>query len=250
MSIFSIKVIRYFWIYLLLFSLEIETVNANSIAFENANKLFENGKYSEAILKYKNLSANGVSANLLFNLGNAHFKSGSIGQAMVNYQRALKLNPRHPDLIANLNFAYKHTQTEPIPITFQQKWIRKLSIEEWTLITSLSVSLFLITLGIRQLNSSLVKNKLWIKIFASISSLLVLLTAISTTDYFGNKQAFVIQKEATVHSNPVEQSPELFKVTDGMELIVLGRTREFINIQSSIGSTGWIHQNSIELTLP
>lgn len=46
----------------------------------------------------------GVSANLFYNLGNAWFRAGQPGQAVLNYKRALRLQPGHPEAAANLAF--------------------------------------------------------------------------------------------------------------------------------------------------
>src|SRR5262249_17914429 len=49
-------------------------------AFDQANKLFERGKYSEAAAAYEKLVTPGhVSPALYFNLGNAYFKAGQPG---------------------------------------------------------------------------------------------------------------------------------------------------------------------------
>ena len=53
-----------------------------------------------------------------------------------------------------------------------------------------------------------------------------------------------------VHSNPVEQSPELFQATDGMEFLLLERSGDFVNVRSGNGSVGWIHASDIALTHP
>ena len=250
MNIFCHKKTNSTWVFIIIFLTIIITPHANSFTFEKANEFFDKGKYPEAIQAYNDLSTNGLSSNLLFNLGNSHFKAGEVGKAMSNYQRALKISPRNPDIIANLYFAHKQVQTEPIPITFRQKLTRKLSIQEWTIITSLSGSLFLVIIGMFILNPSYRKSIAWIKVLGSTTSILLLFSVMSVIDYFGDKRAYATQDGAVVRTGPVEQSPELFKVKDGMEFIVLGRSGEFINIQSSIGSAGWIHTNSVALTLP
>ena len=102
----------------LIFSLsETIALHANSIKFQNANELFDSKNYTEAIQNYNDLSTNGVSVNLLFNLGNSYYKAGEVGKALSSYQKALKLAPRNPDLIKNFNFVQKQVPTPPIPIT-------------------------------------------------------------------------------------------------------------------------------------
>ena len=250
MNIFCRNIINPTCLLIIFFLSKIITLHADSLTFKKANEFFDSGKYSKAIKAYNDSSTNGISVNLLFNLGNSHFKAGEIGKAMSCYQRALKLSPRNPDIMTNLRFAHKKAQTEPIPITFRQKLSGKLSLQEWTVITSISGSLFLMLIGIFQISSSYIKSTTWIKFFGVITCILLIFSSMSAIDYFGDKRLFATQDGAIVHTGPVEQSPELFKVTDGMELIELGRSGEFIKVQSSIGSTGWIHTNSVAFTLP
>ena len=44
------------------------------------------------------------SANLFYNLGGAYYRAGDRGRAILNYQRALLLEPSHAEAAANLGF--------------------------------------------------------------------------------------------------------------------------------------------------
>ena len=68
-------------------------LQADPAAFEKANKLYNDDQYAEAAEAYLQISKNGVSANLLFNLGNAYFKADQLGRSMAAYHRALQLAP-------------------------------------------------------------------------------------------------------------------------------------------------------------
>ena len=71
-----------------------------------ANDLYERGQVLQAAQAYQQLVDLGVVDSALFyNLGNAHFKQGDYGQAIVNYKRAQQLAPRDPDVEANLALA-------------------------------------------------------------------------------------------------------------------------------------------------
>jgi hypothetical protein len=71
-----------------------------------ANDLYEGGQYLQAAQAYQQLVDLGVvNSALYYNLGNAHFKQGDYGQAIVNYRRAQQLAPRDPDVEANLALA-------------------------------------------------------------------------------------------------------------------------------------------------
>jgi tetratricopeptide (TPR) repeat protein len=71
--------------------------------FAQANQQYSEGRFQEAIKGYENLVASGQwSANLFYDLGNAWFRLGDFGQAILNYERALALDPHHPEAAANL----------------------------------------------------------------------------------------------------------------------------------------------------
>ena len=71
--------------------------------FEGANQAYDQGKFSEAKAGYEKLAEAGEwSANLFYNLGNADYRLGATGRAMLDYERALALYPAHPEARANL----------------------------------------------------------------------------------------------------------------------------------------------------
>lgn len=76
---------------------------AQSIA--EADSAYHAGNYKQAIEIYEVMAADyGVSAPLLFNLGNAFLQDGDYGNAMLCYQRAKKIDPSNKRI--NNNIAY------------------------------------------------------------------------------------------------------------------------------------------------
>ncbi|HEX7516276.1 MAG TPA: tetratricopeptide repeat protein [Chthoniobacterales bacterium] len=72
-------------------------------AFVKANQDYSEGHFQEAVDGYQNLvSAGQRRANLFYNLGNAWFRLGNFGEAILNYERARALDPHHPEAAANL----------------------------------------------------------------------------------------------------------------------------------------------------
>ena len=73
--------------------------------FLEANALYAEGSYREAAEAYEEIAAAGFdNADVLYNLGNAHYKDGEIGRAVLAYERALLLKPAHADAASNLEF--------------------------------------------------------------------------------------------------------------------------------------------------
>ena len=224
---------------------------ASEAQFEEANRLYETGRFPEAAALYQAATTNGVSANLLFNLGNAHFKAGQLGQAMAAYQRSLRLDPRNPETRANLRFAREQANTQPPPISLRQRWMRMLSLGEWTALASMIITLFLLLLAVRQLKpEAFVGKPLWIRLPATGVVATALLLAMAASDYFSDSHAFVSVAKATVRNGPLEESPESFKATDGVELLVHDRKGDFLEVESLLGLKGWIHSGDVELLTP
>ena len=70
------------------------------------NARYQETDFSGALDAYETvLQAGFESADLHYNLGNAYFKTGSLGFSILSYERALKLDPGDPDIRANLDLA-------------------------------------------------------------------------------------------------------------------------------------------------
>lgn len=70
-----------------------------------ADSAYLNGDFNTAISLYNEVADNnGVSAPLLFNMGNAYFQNGDYGNAMLCYQKAKKLDPSNKRINTNLTF--------------------------------------------------------------------------------------------------------------------------------------------------
>ena len=74
--------------------------------FQEANQAYDQKDYSAAVDKYKTLLDSGAAtASVYYNLGNAAFRLGNLGQAIWSYRKAQKLSPNDRDLKENLEFA-------------------------------------------------------------------------------------------------------------------------------------------------
>lgn len=75
-------------------------------AIAKANEEYRTGNFREAIAQYQMaVDAGTKNAALFYNLGNAWFRAGDTGRAILNYERALALKPQHPEARANLHLA-------------------------------------------------------------------------------------------------------------------------------------------------
>jgi tetratricopeptide (TPR) repeat protein len=71
--------------------------------FAKANADFAAGNFAAAISGYESLvKSHQWNASLFYDLGNAYFRTGDRGRAILNYERALALDPAQPEARANL----------------------------------------------------------------------------------------------------------------------------------------------------
>lgn len=100
--------------------------------FQQARVAYDENRLSDAIQIYEVILTGGYfSEALFFNLGNAHFRRGELGQAVLYYKRAQYLSPRDPDVLANLQFAFDTAGVAVPPAPLVERWARKISYPGW-----------------------------------------------------------------------------------------------------------------------
>jgi aerotolerance-related exported protein len=81
------------------------TCSAQTSLAVRADSAYNSEDYTLAARLYQQAIDNdGISSELYYNLGNAFFRQGKLGKAIINYERALKIDPSNSDAETNLNF--------------------------------------------------------------------------------------------------------------------------------------------------
>jgi tetratricopeptide (TPR) repeat protein len=219
----------------------------SAAAFDSANKLYEEGKFAEAASAYDTLAKSGqYSAALYFNLGNAFFKSGQIGRAIAAYRQAEQLTPRDPDLRANLQFARNQTPSPTLLPTRWQRWLGRLTLNEWTLLAAAALWLWLLVLAVRQWRPALNPVlRLYVLTLAILAGLLCACAAASLRETRFTRTAIVITREAAVRYGPLAESPTAFTVHDGAELRVLDQKDDWLQVSTDLRRVGWLRRDQV-----
>jgi len=222
-----------------------------------ANQLYNTGSYAEAAQMYEQLLSQGiVDSTLYYNLGNAYYVQGDPGRAILNYQRAARLDPRDPDIRANLALVRAQSAHETInepnsPLqslaNFTSSW---LTLDETALLSL--VLWFLIgflVLTYRQFQPGKIRTLTQYGLI--LATLIFLVAGIS----FGCRlyaehtrpEAVIIAEQVTINSSPGDEFATDFHLASGTEV-------ELIDIQGSWAHLalpndildGWIPLSSIE----
>jgi len=224
--------------------------DTTAAAFDQANKLYEEGHYADAAAAYEKMTQTGpVSPAIYFNLGNAWFKAGQLGRAICAYRRAQELAPRDPDVRANLQF----TRNQPglgapaMPGSRWTRWVALLTLNEWTGLASAFVALFFTVLTARQIWPAWKKSGagLTAALAAACAGWLICL-GLALDARFGAQSSVVIVPEAVVRRSPLEEAPSVYTAHDGAELLVLDRKDGWLEIADATGHSGWLPQNEVQ----
>ncbi len=219
-----------------------------STTFDQANRLYEAGKFTEAAAAYENMLQQGrTSPALYFNLGNAWFKAGQLGRAVFNYRLAERLAPRDPDIRANLKFARNSIGTGTTPASsWWQRGTRRLALDEWTLLTFGALWLWLGLLTLGQWRPVLRKALSGYTATAGVgAALLAFCLGLESYGRFSVESVIVSAREAVVRYGPWNESPNYFTVRDGMELTVLDSKGEWLQVSDPAKRIGWLRREQV-----
>jgi tetratricopeptide (TPR) repeat protein len=216
-------------------------------AFDAANQLFEQGKFTDAATAFNRLAQSGqVSEALYFNLGNAWFKANHLGRAILAYRQAEQLAPRDPDLRANLQFARNQVQGPTLAISAWHRWLGRLTLNEWTLLAAAAVWLWFLLLALRQW------QKAWqpfLRTYLFALGFLALLLCVGFAAAFHQNRlartVIVVASEAVVRQSPFDEAQSVFSVHDGAELEVLDQKDQWLQVTTDPRRIGWLHRDQV-----
>lgn len=224
-----------------------------SAAFDAANRLYEQASYREAAAAYQALLDQGVvSPALHFNLGNAWFKAGEAGRAILQYRLAARLAPRDPDIRANLRLTRELVLGAPPPDP--PLWRRAtawLTLQEWGVLTAGAVWLCFGALAAGELQAR--RRGTWRRAALGAGVVAVVAGAALAGKWCERRlrlEAVVVVKEAVVRYGPLAVSPELQKAGDGTELRVVDQKDGWLQVTGLPRGPGWIQQTDVALLPP
>lgn len=242
------------------------TVSHTLVAFPNsnadellsaANKAYLDNQYSHATELYEEILALGLeSVNLYYNLGNAYFREGRYGRAILNYERALRLKPGHENSYFNLLVAQSRIvdKVTPVPTIFYVRWWRSFysvfSINNWGWMVIVCLLMALICLGYYFFTS---KRRNKILAFAGACGFFFLMLvsnlAARSQHYNNHKrmEGIIILPRVAAKSSPSETSPELFVVHEGSKGLIINELNEWFEIRLANGNVGWVKKGSLEV---
>jgi tetratricopeptide (TPR) repeat protein len=222
------------------------------------NQLYQDGDFAAAAEAYESVLAAGFeSADLHYNLGNAYFKRGDLGLAILAWERALSLAPGAPDVAANLELARSLTADviEPLPrfwLVSALSWWRDF-IPRGLLVGIVAAFWLAATGGAtwRILARGPDARRLagWVATVGAVGTLLFGLNLTVRELGVGRAdRAVILSESVAVRSAPAEDDNlTLFQVHEGTVVRVDGLAGEWAEIVLADGKVGWVRAEVMEV---
>lgn len=224
----------------------------------SADNAYTNGDYNLAIQLYEQIIENqGESAEIYYNIGNSYYKKSDIAKAILNYERAILLDPGDSDIRFNLDFAKSKTvdQITPLGEVFFVTWAKKIvniqNSDAWARFAVLSFMIFLISILVYMFNGKIIVRK--ITFFLAIFFLLLCVVANLSSNYQKNKfverkNAIVMYPSVTVKSTPDMSGTDLFVLHEGCKVEIKDNSlQKWIEIKLEDGNVGWMPSDALEI---
>ena len=213
--------------------------------------------FASAIQIYESLLRKGESADVYYNLGNSYYKINEIAKAILNYEKALLLQPGNGDIRANLEIARGKTvdKVEVVPEIFFVTWtkalINSMSVDSWAIWGIVSFLLLIVSLYFFIFSKQVVLKK--VGFITGIIFLIVVVMA----NVFASKQkeellnrdtAIIMSPSVTVRSTPSENGTSLFILHEGHKVNIKDDSmKDWKEIRLEDGKVGWVPVGSIEI---
>lgn len=224
--------------------------------FDQANKLYQQSEYENAISLYSKIDSLGYkSSEVYFNMANSYFRSNKLGKARLYYERALLISPSDADINANLEFleSMLTDRFDMVPEFFLKTWLRKIILglhpNKWMIISLILFTLFLFggLVYIFLKSVSIRRIGFFVGIMAFFLSILSFgLSFISYHKVSKPLTAVIMEGGQVIKSAPRQSGKELFILHLGSKVYIENSIDTWKEIRISDGRKGWVPAESIE----
>ena len=232
------------------------------------NKAYRDGNFDAAIQAYEDAIVAGANDyRVFYNLGNAYFRLGMVGRAVLSYERARYLAPRNKDVLNNLKFVkstsvgiVREDETnsglgdiyENTALGLIYGYLGKISFAELSFaVVALSIpgTIFLVLwILIRT------RTRRWFFAATIVFWGLLILTlipyAMKSGHIWETDLAIITSPVAEIRSAPSEKSQLKYTFREGMEIAIYGAREDRTHVVLRNGEDGWVRADLIEAVIP
>ena len=219
---------------------------------------YESAKYDDAVKLW--LSAGNyeqLSADTLYNIGNACYRSGSPGHAALYYRRALARDSSHQEARQNLRFIERKHGAIVVHRPEYQYALAKFPISFWQ--AACWSGLWLCGLALLVFPATRPGARLRVAAVGALvlAPLLVSVGALGWR-YFPNdaefaplaKQAVIIAEKTALHTDAARTAPEVIDAPPGSLCEIITESGRWLYVAFASKTRGWVPVEAIEKVVP
>ena len=219
----------------------------------NAKSFYDQGAYNEAKEVYQALLDSGVqTSQLYYNIGNVYFRLNESSNAVLNYEKALKIEPGNEDVLHNLKVVNEGLRDdfEALPnISFDNLLLKFNSLISYQFVFGIGVLVLLVISAIVFLFKRKSQNftilNYWL--FAALGVVILFWSYAQFSAVTNNDDnAIVMNDNVSVNSEPNSLSTLLFKINSGTKVQVLLKDESWSRVKLPDGNIGWLESKLIE----
>jgi len=247
---------RRYIIIIICFTVSVFALQAQNANLKKAGELYAKKDYHSAAELYEQtLSTEGVAPEIYYNLGNCYYKTGEIGKAILNYERALRLDPRFDDARYNLQIAQQKV-VDNVGVAqnfFLARWLDDLiemfSSNQWFFISFGLFLLFLVATFLFIFASSVRLRKVSFymgALFITVCLVFLTFSHLQKSEQVNHRGAIIMNGVVVVKSSPDKSGTDLFQLHEGTKVSIKSTLDKWVEIKLSNGNVGWVEQSMIE----
>ncbi len=231
-------------------------LSASAITKQNADDEYNRGNFKQAIADYEELLGDHRSADLYYNLGNAYYRADNLPRAIINYERALRLDPGNRDIRWNLEVANSKTidKITPSPEFFLARWWKAVvylfGVDGWAVVSIVSVLLALLLALVYLFGGRVGLRKTGF--FGGVFFLLVFV--LSNVFAYQQKSAIenhrgavVVAPTVSVRTTPDANAQSSFVLHEGTKVDITDRQlKGWRGVKVADGRDGWVQESALE----
>ena len=214
--------------------------------FAKANQEYAAGDFKAAIADYEALVRSGQdTANLFYNLGNAYFRKSDFGRAILNYERALALEPHPPEAEANLRIARDEARALELLPTSSERLLAFATVNQYVILAAITFWFTIFAIA------TLIFNRRRSAFTFSILSLSILAAAIVPIYQLshgktGRGLAIVIGDNVEARLATADNANRVLTLPAGSEIQIVSQRGDWIYAVLPNNLHGWMPANSVE----
>jgi tetratricopeptide (TPR) repeat protein len=209
--------------------------------FAKADREFKAGNFKAAITDYGVVVQSGEwSANLFYDLGNAYFRDSDFGRAILNYERALRLDPSHPEVDANLRIARDQTHALELASAPLEKYLNFGSAKSFTILAAILFWGTTVLLILRR------RRVLWMTIGLVLTASCGWAVYELENGTRGESVAVVVADNVEARVATADSAKSVLALPAGSEVVILQERGDWSYAALPNDQRGWISTKAVE----